>query len=212
MGNRPFVKVCGITRKADLICAVESGADAIGFIAYPKSPRYVSASEVKLLLDDSNIDNFLKVAVFVNAAKEDIQAYLNVGIDVIQLHGNESADFAASFDCEVWKAIRLNEESQISIYRDYPCAKFLIDSFVKDAEIPGGTGHLANWRLARSFVDEVDKDVLLAGGISNLNLAEALTEVKPFGLDLSSSVETSPGVKDHHKIQELFTEVNRLFT
>lgn len=210
MKNKPFIKVCGITRKSDLICAVESGADAIGFIAFPKSPRYVCPSEVKSILKQSNLDGFLKVAVFVNADLEDIEQYLEVGIDVVQLHGDESAGFAASLNCEVWRAVRLHKESQIEQYADYPCTKFLIDSFIKNAEVPGGTGHLANWELAAEFVSRVDKDVLLAGGISPLNLAEAVEKVKPYGLDLSSSVETCPGIKDHGKIKELFRAVNSL--
>ncbi|MCM8543164.1 MAG: phosphoribosylanthranilate isomerase [Lentisphaeraceae bacterium] len=212
MKSKPFIKVCGITRKADLVCAVESGADAIGFIAFPKSPRYVCPSEVKYILDNCNVDDFLKVAVFVNADLEGIQQYLDVGIDVVQLHGDESKEFAASLDCEVWKAVRLHEKSQIDDYLEYPCTKFLIDSFVKDAKVPGGTGHLADWGLAVEFINKVGKEVLLAGGISSLNLAEAIEQVSPYGLDLSSSVESCPGIKDHQKIKKLFAEVNKLFS
>lgn len=212
LGNKPFIKICGIRREPDLACAVEAGADAIGFIAFPKSPRYVSPSQVKSILKQAVGNDFLKVAVFVNASLEEIQTYLDVGIEIIQLHGDESEEFASSINCEVWKALRLYEVAQINQFKAYPCNKFLIDSFVKDAKIPGGTGHLADWSLATKFIEAVDKDVILAGGISHKNLAEALQKVKPFGLDLSSSVELSPGIKDPEKIKSLFNALNSLFS
>ena len=207
MKNKPFVKVCGITRKSDLICAVEAGADALGFIAFPKSPRYVSPEEVKALLKASTGRDFLKVAVFVNATRENIQEYLDAGIDIIQLHGDEDAEFSSSIDCETWRALRLQNEAQIAEFKDYPCDKFLIDSFVKDSKIPGGTGHLANWDLAMQFIEAVDKEVLLAGGIGPENVVDAIQKVKPAGIDLSSSVEFSPGIKDPKKIKALFKAI-----
>ena len=210
--NKPFIKICGITRKSDLTCVVDCGADALGFIAFPKSPRYISPSEMKAILDDVDTKSCLKVAVFVNADLEEIQEYVNAGIDIVQLHGDEPAEFAESIDCEVWRAIRLREEAQIEGFKDYPCSKFLIDSFVKDSLIPGGTGHVANWDLAAQFVESVEKDVLLAGGIKTENLEVALQNVKPFGLDLSSGVEKSPGIKDQNKIKDLFSTVKALFT
>ena len=211
MKNKPFVKICGITRQSDLKCVVKSGADAVGFIAFPKSPRYTSPEEVKFILNKVDTKDCLKVAVFVNEDLDEIQEYLKMGIDIVQLHGDETADFASAIDSEVWRAIRLREEAQMETFKDYPCSKFLIDSFVKDSAIPGGTGHVANWELAQKFVQAVDKDVLLAGGITRKNFAEALQEVKPFGLDLSSGVEKSPGIKDQKKVIELFDSLNSLF-
>ena len=211
MINKPFIKICGITRESDLACVVDCGANAVGFIAFPKSPRYTSPSDVKFILDHVDTKGCLKVAVFVNEDLEEIKKYIDAGIDIIQLHGDESADFAESIDCEVWRAIRLKDDSQIEEFKDYPCSKFLIDSFVKDSLIPGGTGHVANWGLATKFVDAVGKEVLLAGGIKNENLEEALKNVKPFGLDLSSGVEESPGIKDHDKIKDLFSTLKALF-
>ena len=210
MINKPYIKICGITRKSDLECAIECGADAVGFIAYPKSPRYVSPSEVKYLIDQCNCPNVNKVAVFVDEDLNDINKYLDVGIDVVQLHGNETAEFSSSINCEVWRAIRLKESSQVQEFHNYPCSKFLIDSFVKGAEIPGGTGHVADWDLSAEFISSTDKDVLRAGGITRENVKEAYSRVMPFGFDLSSGVETMPGFKDPVKIREFFEEVKLL--
>lgn len=210
MVNKPFIKICGITRKSDLKCVLNEGADAVGFIAFPKSPRYTSPQEMKFILDHVDCRNCLKVAVFVNEDLNEVNKYLKAGADIVQLHGDETAEFASSIDAEVWRAIRLNDEAQIVQYKDFPCSKFLIDSFVKDSEIPGGTGHVANWALAKKFVESVDKEVLLAGGITERNIEEALSEVKPFGFDLSSGVESCPGIKDHQKIKDLFTAVSAL--
>lgn len=210
MISKPFIKICGITRKSDLECAIECGADAVGFIAFPKSPRYVSPSEVKYLIDHCNCPNIKKVAVFVDEDLDDINKYLDSGIDVVQLHGNESAEFSSSINCEVWRAIRLKDSSQVQEFHDYPCTKFLIDSFVKDAEVPGGTGHVADWDLAAEFISSTDKDVLLAGGITRENVQEAYSRVMPFGFDLSSGVESMPGFKDPAKIRGFFEEIKLL--
>ncbi|MCH2207513.1 MAG: phosphoribosylanthranilate isomerase [Lentisphaerales bacterium] len=205
MINKPFLKICGITRKEDLQVVVDSGAEAVGFIAFPKSPRYIAPEALKVLLTTADTSKILKVGVFVNASKEEIESYLDAGIDIIQLHGDETAEFAQSLNAPVWRALRLKESSQIEEYKDFPCEKFLVDSYVKGAEIPGGTGHLGDWSLAKGFIESVDKDVLLAGGLKASNLGDALNQVSPFGFDLSSGVEVSPGIKSAEKVAELIT-------
>ena len=210
MGNKPFLKICGITRTEDLQEVINSGADAIGFIAFPKSPRYISPAKLKELLGSCNTKGVLKVGVFVNTTLDEINAYIESGIDVIQLHGDETAEFASKLDSPVWRALRLKGAAQINEYKDFPCDKFLIDSFVKGSEIPGGTGHVANWELAREFIKATDSNVLLAGGLKSSNLQEAYAEVKPFGFDLSSGVETSPGIKSAEKIADLIKALNSL--
>jgi phosphoribosylanthranilate isomerase len=204
LSKRPFVKICGITTIEDYKKVIDSGVDAVGFIAFPKSPRYVSPVQVQALIASLDAPDVLKVAVFVNESKETIEEYIKAGIDVVQLHGDESADFASLMKVPVWRAIRLNDEAQINEFLNFPCSKFLIDSFVKDSIIPGGTGHKANWALAQKFVQAVKQDVLLAGGITPLNVKEALQNVGPMGVDLSSGVEDQPGIKNHYKIDLLF--------
>jgi phosphoribosylanthranilate isomerase len=206
MLTRPFIKICGITRQQDYSCAIENGADAIGFIAYKKSPRYVSPEKVKELIESYSID-VKKVIVVVNASLPEIGEYLAAGIDIVQLHGSESAEFASQINAEVWKAIRLHESTQIAEFSDFPCSKFVVDSFVKDSAIPGGTGHKGDWPLTVKFNQATKADVLLAGGICAENASEAIAEVNCFGLDLSSGVELKPGIKSEQKIIDFFNSL-----
>ena len=201
--NKPFLKICGIRRIKDLESVVSVGADAIGFIAFPKSPRYISPDKVAELLSAVKTNGILKVGVFVNASKKDIQSYIDAGIDTIQLHGDEDEEFSLSLNKPVWRALRLKSKSEIDRYKDFPCKKFLVDSYVKGVEVPGGTGHVGDWSLAKNFIERVSKDVLLAGGLKATNLQDAYNQVKPFGFDLSSGVEDSPGIKSSDKIQNL---------
>jgi len=204
INNRPFVKICGITRVADLRCVVEAGASAVGFIGFPPSPRYISPAQVEALLAEVDCRSTRKVVVVVNATREEIQAYLDAGVDTVQLHGNEDELFAAQIPATIWKALRLKSPDEIERYSSFPCEMFVIDSFVKNSLVPGGTGHVADWKLAKAFVEQAASPVLLAGGISDKNALEALREVEPRGLDLSSGVEESPGIKVESKIQDLF--------
>ncbi|MCM8531691.1 MAG: phosphoribosylanthranilate isomerase [Lentisphaeraceae bacterium] len=210
MTNKPFLKICGITRPEDLQAVINSGADAVGFIAFPKSPRHIEPEQLKSLLESVDCESILKVGVFVDPSKDFIQKYIDAGLNVVQLHGSESEEFAKSLDITIWKALRLKDKSQISEYADFPCEKLLVDSFVKDSTIPGGTGHVANWTLAKKFIEATNTPVLLAGGLKAENLAEAYESVKPFGFDLSSGVEDSPGIKSQTKINALTKSLNQL--
>lgn len=208
--NKPFLKICGITRIEDLESVVSAGADAVGFIAYPKSPRYISPEAVSNLLSSVDTERVLKVGVFVNASKDKIQEYVDAGIDIIQLHGDEDEEFSLFLNKPIWRALRLKEESEIAQYKNFPCEKFLVDSYVKGAELPGGTGHVGDWSLAKDFIQQVDKDVLLAGGLNAFNVVDAYKQVEPFGFDLSSGVEVSPGIKSSDKIQKLAATLNTI--
>lgn len=206
------VKICGITREEDLKVTLEAGASAIGFVTFKKSPRFVTVEQVRILCE-SIPQNIKRVAVTVDDSLENLQTYIEAGINVIQLHGSagyHTEAFAKSIEgAEVWRAIRLKEESEIEEYKNFPCSAFVIDSFVKDSTIPGGTGHLANWDLSKSFVEATKVPVYLAGGISTDNILEAQEKVGPAAYDLSSSVETSPGIKSEEKIKDLFKVVNK---
>ncbi len=201
-----FYKICGITRQCDLDVLLKTDASAVGFIAYPKSPRFIHADKVDTLI--SSIEKTLyKVGVFVNPDINDIILYLSAGIDVIQLHGNESADFAS--DCarfaDVWKALAPKTEEDVLKYIDYPADKFIIDAFSSDY---GGTGKKADWNLAKFAVKHLKKPVILAGGINIDNIENACKEVKPFGIDLSSGVEDSPGIKNKELIQKINQKIS----
>jgi phosphoribosylanthranilate isomerase len=201
-----FVKICGLREQKHIEAALEGGANAIGFVAYPPSPRFVTPSQVKELCSIIP-DDVLRVLVCVNMTKNEIQAYLDAGINCLQFHGNETAEVASLYDCEIWRALRLKHESQFELEWSFPCTKFVVDSAPKNAILPGGTGHVADWDLAREFIEGTEKPVLIAGGIKIDNFAEALSSTNAAGLDLSSGVEDSPGEKSLEKIQELMKAI-----
>ena len=196
-----YIKICGITREKDRDAAINSGASALGFIAYAKSPRYVSPGKVKELLD--GVDNCVdRVAVFVNESVDEIKKYIDAGINIVQLHGAESADIAIQVSkyAEVWKAMALRSNDDLDKYRHYPAQKYLVDAYCEKEY--GGTGKQADWELAALAVEEFEVPVLLAGGLTIDNVQDAIVTVQPFGLDLSSGVEISPGIKDHQLISD----------
>ncbi len=207
--SKLIVKICGITRAEDAVFAYECGADALGFIAYPKSPRFIKASSVKEIAGEIP-GNVLKAAVFVNPTIDEVKEYVAAGVNVIQLHGDETAEFAeevAKF-AVVWKALRPENRNDVLKYRDYPADKFLVDTFCGNAY--GGTGKTADWDSAKFAVENLNKPVILAGGLNPANIAEAVKSVLPYGIDVSSGVESSPGVKDHGKLTLLFSEIRSL--
>lgn len=190
-----YIKICGITRESDRDAAICCGASALGFIAYPKSPRYVCPDRVRELIlgIDERVD---KVAVFVNESLDVILKYVDSGVNIVQLHGAESSELAKEVAkyVTVWKAMAIRSEDDISLYNGYPADKYIIDAYCeKDF---GGTGKLADWGLAEQAVATFTVPVLLAGGLTVKNVRKAVDKVKPFGLDLSSGVEVSPGIKD----------------
>ncbi|NOY75203.1 MAG: phosphoribosylanthranilate isomerase [Kiritimatiellaeota bacterium] len=201
-----FIKICGLTRLEDAKLAAANGADAVGFVAYRKSPRAVSPHAVRAILDKLTTNPDLKkVGVFVNADIDEIDSYLQFGLDTIQLHGDESAGFAR--ECanlkspttgkspEIWKAFSPTSRRNVETFFDFPADKFLVDAFKKGMR--GGTGEVMNLELARFAVSVLPKPVILAGGLSPANIAAVLEEVSPYGVDINSGVETSPGIKDH---------------
>lgn len=204
-----FVKICGITRPDDLKVAVDCGADAIGFIAYPKSPRYVEPAKVGKLLScmDSSVR---KVGVFVDAELKDIQEYVDAGINTVQLHGNESPIFSSDMGsfAETWKAFNPYVKSDVDKYQDYIVDYFLIDAFTK-CDVPGGTGKTADWELALYAKKVLASPLILAGGLTPYNIEEAIEKVDPFGVDLSSGLEISPGVKDHELVKAFMKKIIR---
>jgi phosphoribosylanthranilate isomerase len=190
----------------DRDAALAAGASALGFIAYPKSPRYIPPARVAELVDgvDPAID---RVAVFVNPTLDEIRPYTEAGISVLQLHGGETPAFAeeAAVFGRIWKAFALRTAEEIDSYLDYPAERFLIDAYSEKAH--GGTGTLADWGLAAEAVERLPRPVLLAGGLTPGNVADAITTVQPAGLDLSSGVEVSPGIKDSEKIQAFMAAI-----
>ena len=203
ISTKPFVKICGISRLSDAKLAIKLGADAIGFIAYQKSPRYQTPEQVKSICEQLP-QNILKVIVTVNSDLKKINQYIKSGINRVQLHGDEDIDYAKQIKIPIWRAIRLHSEEQVT--EKFPCEMFVIDSEIEG--LYGGTGKVANWKLAQQFVKNHNEPVLIAGGISIYNFKEALQITKAYGIDLSSSLEDKPAIKNHQKINQLFKKIN----
>jgi phosphoribosylanthranilate isomerase len=198
------LKICGLTRAEDIATAAEAGASYVGFVFYDKSPRYISPEQVKEITSNFP-ENVKKVGVFVNASIEEIRETIKLcQLDVVQLHGEESGEFAQKLTgIEVWKALSLANDNDLIYAENYPADAILVDAMT--AEKRGGTGQVCNWDLVAKL--SAKRLVILAGGINLSNIAEAIDKVKPMIIDVNSGVETLPGIKDKNKIIELSSKV-----
>ena len=206
-----FVKICGITRLEDAEAALDSGADAIGFVAYPPSSRYVSPEKIAEILRAlrGHHASFRAVGVFVDPTLETLREHVDAGIDVIQLHGGESSELAikAAELAEVWKALKPASTVELEPFIGFPADKFLLDAFHE--RLHGGTGLRVAAELAEAAVALLEAPVILAGGLTPENVEEAVAEVKPFGVDVSGGVESSPGVKNPILVKEFILGAKR---
>lgn len=194
---RTFVKICGITSVEDGVAAAEAGADALGFMFYPGSKRHVPPALAGEIIRE--LPPFVaRVGVFVNAPRDEIdRAVQEAGLDWVQLHGEESREFAWELAPRVVKAFRVKNADSLAALEAYPAQAYLLDSFVEGQH--GGTGARFNWDLALE-ARRYGKPILLAGGLTPENVAMAVARARPFGLDVSSGVESAPGVKDPDKM------------
>lgn len=205
--NRTRVKICGITQVQDAIAVVDAGADAIGLVFYGPSPRAVSLKQAQEIV--KAVPAFVSVvALFVNPEPSMVQEILNdVRIDLIQFHGDEDSTFCEQFKHPYIKAIRVRQASDVvaSSLR-FPSAQgILLDSYKPG--VPGGTGETFDWSL---IPVEQTKKIILAGGLTPENAADAIELVQPFALDVSGGVEEAKGIKDHGKINQFLSEVYRV--
>jgi phosphoribosylanthranilate isomerase len=197
------VKVCGTTRLKDALLAVECGADAIGFIFYKKSPRCVSVKTAKEIC--SKLPPFvLRVGVFVNETADRINRIADrCGLDAVQLHGDESPAFCKKIRVRLIKAVRVKDSGSLRGLSRYPVDGFLLDTYKEDQW--GGTGKVFDWELAARA--KKYGPVILAGGLNPRNVKAAIQKVKPYGVDVSSGVEQSPGKKDPKKVKAFLKAV-----
>jgi phosphoribosylanthranilate isomerase len=193
------VKICGITQYEDARIAVNLGVDAVGFIFYEKSPRYIAPEKAGDII--AKLPPFVsKVGVFVDSHPTSImQAAQESGIDTVQLHGNEGPDIARRLPFTIIKACSVGPDWDISVLDTYPAAGFLLDTW--HAELKGGTGKTFDWKIAKAAVSR-HKHIVLAGGLGPVNIKEALEAVYPYGIDFNSGVEIKPGIKNPHKMKE----------
>ena len=200
-----LIKICGLTRVADVRAAVEAGADALGFV-FTESPRRISA-DVAIELVDYVPRRVLRVGLFMNQDRSEIGGVVNaVPLDVLQFHGSETERECEAFELPWLKAVAMeNSESARQAERDFPNAMgLLLDSHTAGKR--GGSGEVFDWSLSRP----VSKPVWLDGGLNPQNVAEAIRIVKPYAVDVSSGVEVSPGIKDAARMTAFVNAVREI--
>ncbi len=192
------VKICGITSEADALAAAEAGADAIGLMFYEGSPRHVTLEQAKAI-SAALPPHVMRVGVFVNAEEAFVHKTLTeCMLNILQFHGDEIPEECSRYPVMTLKAFRVQGEETLAQMEAYPSAGYLLDAYVKDAL--GGTGATFNWDLAVR-AQEFGKPIFLAGGLTPENVAEAVRKVQPFGVDVSSGVESEPGRKDAEQMR-----------
>ncbi|MDB6067285.1 MAG: Phosphoribosylanthranilate isomerase [Pedosphaera sp.] len=193
-----IVKICGITNPADALAAAEAGADALGLMFYEPSPRNVSIQTAAEIVQ--SLPPFvIKVGVFVNAPEEVVlRAIGECGLNILQFHGEESPEYCQLFPVMTVKAFRMKDAESLKALPDYKTDAWLLDAYVADK--PGGTGAKFNWELAVE-AQKLGRPIFLAGGLTPENVADAVRQVRPYAVDVSSGVEASPGRKDHEKVR-----------
>lgn len=204
---RTRVKICGITQAEDARQAAMLGTDAIGLVFYSKSPRAVDAARASLIVKE--LPAFVtRVGLFVNMPREEIEAILDVvSLDILQFHGDESVADCRGYNKPYIKALRMKEGLDVSaeaaLYPD--AAALLLDTYL--AGVPGGTGQQFDWS---AIPKNLELPLVLAGGLTASNVAEAMTTAHPYAVDVSGGVERDKGIKDHRLIRDFITEVNKL--
>lgn len=204
------VKICGITNVADALAACAAGADIVGLNFYPRSPRFVSvenAAEIRAKLP-AGVQAF---GVFVNAAPEHIREVVRaVRLDAVQLHGDEDRALVSQTAAvaPVFKALRVGADFSAATLGSYPKATgFLFDAAAVRPGQYGGTGRLSDWGVAQQAARSYK--IILAGGLNAENVAAAISQVRPYGVDVASGVESAPGVKDLRQLTEFMRAVRR---
>jgi phosphoribosylanthranilate isomerase len=199
-------KICGITCLEDALQAIEAGADALGFVFYPPSPRHVSILQAREIC--SQLPPFVcRVGLFVNAERDFIdQACNSLGIDLLQFHGDEREADCLGFSRPYIKAIRIQTSDDFQLAeRDYSSAMAILADAYKPG-IPGGTGERFDWSL---LPHARKKPLILAGGLNETNIYQAIQSVRPYAVDVSGGVEQSKGKKNHQLVSQFLNEVSR---
>lgn len=197
-------KICGITRVEDALAAAEAGADAIGLVFYAKSPRAVSVQQARAII--AALPPFVtSVGLFVDASRCELGEILDaVPLDLLQFHGDETPAECDSYGRPYIKALRVKPgddiAAQVALYAS--ARGVLLDTYVPG--IPGGTGEAFDWSLVPA---DLRKPVILAGGLTTANVAQAIAQVRPFAVDISGGVESAKGIKDAAKIQAFMAAV-----
>lgn len=194
------IKICGMKSVEDALCAASAGANAIGFIFHKMSLRYLSPPKAREIIGHLPSE-IVKVGVFVNENPDEIKRIIDLcGLDLIQLHGDESPRYCALFGPSlVIKAVFLRTEDDLLSLGRYRVRAFLADA--RDKDRYGGTGKKSDWTLAAKAAENYS--LVLAGGLNEENIAGAIKAVSPRAVDINSGIEISPGVKDHERMRRI---------
>ena len=200
------MKICGVRNETDAIAAIESGADALGFNLYPGSKRYIQWQKEAAWIRELPAE-VSRIALVVNSTLEEATQLLEMDLfDGLQLHGEESEEFCQSLvKCRkpILKAVRLKTVELLERVRGYPVFGFLIDSYREGAF--GGTGERFDWTLLKGV--KFEKPLIVAGGLTPENVADAVREMRPYAVDVASGVENREGFKDKKKMQDFVLAV-----
>lgn len=207
---RTKIKICGITREQDALAIAELGVDALGFVFYEKSKRAVTVEQLGWL---KKIPSFIQtVGLFVNPDKDFVKAvYQQLAIDLLQFHGDESPEFCEQFNQRYIKAVpmqKLNKDTVIDYMLAYPnAAGFLLDNYGLN-EI-GGSGKAFDWSQipAKTDIDKHQLKLIMAGGLTPENVDSVVKAVQPWAVDISSGVESSPGIKSIEKVNRVIQQI-----
>lgn len=207
--KRVRVKMCGTTRLEDALAAVRYGVDALGFIFYAKSPRYIAPENVVAIV--KRLPPFVdRVGVFVNAPYTEVVRAAGCGLTYLQLHGDESVEYCCAIremlpSCGIIKAFRVSGRSRAEEFERYneSVDGFLLDTYSKGES--GGTGKVFDWSVIERL--NLQRPLILAGGLTPENVASGLAAVRPYAVDINSGVELQPGIKDHGRLQSLMRVV-----
>ena len=199
------VKICGITSLEDALMAVEAGADALGFVFFDKSPRFIEPGRAARII--AELPPFVQVVgLFVNASLDFVNLTADsCRLDIVQLHGDESPSYCQAVRRRVMKVFRVRGMESLAPMADYQVAAFLLDAYSPNAY--GGTGASFDWDCALSAKGH--GPIILAGGLDPDNVASAVARVVPYGVDVSSGVESSPGRKDAEKVRRFIREAKK---
>ena len=207
MRQRTRVKFCGITRQADAALAVQLGADALGFVFHPKSPRYIAPALAGEII--AGLPPFVtSVGLVVDHSQDDVEEIVSqTKIDLIQFHGDESPEFCAQSSRPYIKAVRVKQTTDIQVVCDnYRFARgLLLDAYV--AGVPGGSGERFDWSKVPT---DTAMPIIMAGGLNPENVTEAIERYRPWGVDVSSGIEATPGIKEAAKMKNFIAMVKQV--
>ncbi len=197
------IKICGITNKEDALKCEKLGADALGFIFYKRSERFIKPEDAAIIVSLLSPFTF-KIGVFVNDIAENVNSVAQrLKLNAVQLHGDEDVEFIKRIDYPAIKAFRVDESFDFMIINEYSSVSILLDSY--NIKLFGGTGNKFNWN---KIPESLRSKIILAGGINSSNVEYIINKIKPAAIDISSSVESSPGKKDIIKLKEIFNKIN----